>query len=56
MYINYPFVALWTFVGGITFGLIRELSSSVIPPILAHAMFDLLVYGAVARAPWWVWT
>lgn len=56
MYINYLFVAVGTFVGGIIFSLIRELSGSVIPPMLAHAMFDLLVYGAVARAPWWVWT
>jgi membrane protease YdiL (CAAX protease family) len=56
MDINYPFVALWTFVGGIIFSLIRELSGSVIPPMLAHGMFDLLVYGAVTRAPWWVWT
>jgi membrane protease YdiL (CAAX protease family) len=56
MYINYSFVALWTFVGGIIFGLIREFSGTVVPLMLAHAMFDLLVYGAVARAPWWVWT
>jgi len=56
MDISYLFVALWTFLGGIVFGLIRELSRSVIPLMLAHAMFDLLVYWAVAHAPWWVWT
>jgi membrane protease YdiL (CAAX protease family) len=56
MHINYSFVVLWTFVGGIIFGLIREFSGSVVPLMLAHATFDLLVYGAVAGAPWWVWT
>ena len=40
---------------GIVPGLLRELSGSVVPSILAHSVFDLMVYGAVARAPWWVW-
>jgi membrane protease YdiL (CAAX protease family) len=56
MDINFSFVALWTFTGGIIFGLIREFSGSVVPPMFAHMTFDLLVYGAVASAPWWVWT
>jgi hypothetical protein len=29
-------------------------SGGVIAPVLAHAMFDLLVYGDAAQAPWWV--
>lgn len=45
----------WTFAGGVIFGLLREISRSVVPPVVAHAVFDLVVYGAVARAPWWVW-
>lgn len=55
---NLPLVVLatWTAAGGIVFGLLREFSGSVVPPMLAHAVFDFLVYGAVARAPWWVWT
>jgi membrane protease YdiL (CAAX protease family) len=41
---------------GIVPGLLREFSGSVVPAIMAHAAFDLILYGAVARAPWWVWT
>jgi membrane protease YdiL (CAAX protease family) len=47
--------ALWTTVGGIALGLLRVSSRSVIPPLLAHAAFDFVVYGSVAHAPWWVW-
>lgn len=49
-------VAGWTFAGGVVFGLLRQFSGSVVPSMAAHAAFDLLVYGAVARAPWWVWS
>jgi membrane protease YdiL (CAAX protease family) len=48
-------VARWTFGGGVIFGLLRQVSGSVAPSMVAHAAFDLLVYGALARAPWWVW-
>jgi membrane protease YdiL (CAAX protease family) len=54
--IDYPFLLLWTMAAGAVFGLARELSDSVVPPMIGHAAFDLLVYGAVAQAPWWVWT
>ena len=49
-------LAGWTVAGGILFGLLREFSRSLIPPLLAHAVFDLVTYGAVARPPWWVWS
>jgi hypothetical protein len=39
----------------VIFGLLRQVSGSVAPSMVAHAAFDLLVYGALARAPWWVW-
>jgi membrane protease YdiL (CAAX protease family) len=48
-------IAGWTFVGGVVLGLLRQLSGSVVPAMVAHAAFDLLVYGALAHAPWWVW-
>jgi membrane protease YdiL (CAAX protease family) len=48
-------IAGWTFVGGVVSGLLRQFSGSVVPSMVAHAAFDFLVYGAVARAPWWVW-
>jgi membrane protease YdiL (CAAX protease family) len=53
--VNYLFLAAWTLLGGIAFGLLRQFSGSVLPPVAAHAAFDLVVYGAMAEAPWWVW-
>jgi membrane protease YdiL (CAAX protease family) len=53
--INYVFLAFWTLLGGIAFGLLRQFSKNLLPPVAAHAAFDLLVYGAMAEAPWWVW-
>jgi membrane protease YdiL (CAAX protease family) len=54
--IDLRFLALWTFVGGLLFGVLREFSGSVLPPVAAHVLFDLVVYGDRARAPWWVWS
>ena len=54
--VDYRLIAAWTLGAGALFGLLRELSDGVLPPVAAHVTFDLLVYGAVARAPWWVWT
>jgi membrane protease YdiL (CAAX protease family) len=53
---DYFFLLLWTFIGGILFGVLRELSGSSIPPVIAHAAFDVLVYGGMAAAPVWVWS
>jgi membrane protease YdiL (CAAX protease family) len=53
--VPYAFLAAWTLAGGIAFGLLRQFSGSLIPPVAAHAAFDLIVYGAMADAPWWVW-
>jgi membrane protease YdiL (CAAX protease family) len=48
-------IAAWTAAGGIVLGLMRRLSGSALPPMLAHIAFDFVVYRAVAHAPWWVW-
>ena len=53
--VSYLMLAVWTFAGGIAFGLLRQFSGSLLPPVAAHAAFDLVVYGAMADAPWWVW-
>jgi membrane protease YdiL (CAAX protease family) len=53
--IDFAFLATWTLAGGIVFGLLREFSRSILPPVAAHAAFDLVVYGAMVQAPWWVW-
>ena len=49
-------IMLWTFVGGIVLGILRTVSRSTLPPAVAHATFDLIVYASFAAAPWWVWS
>ena len=53
--INIASLFLFTFIGGLLFGLLKEISKSVIPAIAAHAIFDILVYGHCLQSPWWVW-
>ncbi|MCF7853767.1 MAG: CPBP family intramembrane metalloprotease [Candidatus Pacebacteria bacterium] len=48
-------LASGTLIVGTGIGLMRNASRSVWPCILGHAVFDVLVYGAFTRAPWWVW-
>jgi len=50
------FLVIWTFVGGLVFGVLREGSRSSIPPVIAHAIFDIVLYGSNALAPVWVWS
>jgi membrane protease YdiL (CAAX protease family) len=49
-------LAVWTLLGGAVFGILREISSSAVPPLAAHACFDLIAYGDRIQAPWWVWS
>jgi membrane protease YdiL (CAAX protease family) len=44
---------LVTFEAGIFLGLTRLFSRSVWPALIAHAIFDLLIYGDQA-VPWWI--
>jgi membrane protease YdiL (CAAX protease family) len=53
--VNVGFLAFWTFLAGIIFGTIRHYSKSVVPSLIAHAIFDIIVYAEFANAPWWVW-
>lgn len=53
--IDFTLLAAGTFLGGVAFGALRELGRSAFPAIAAHACFDVVVYGGLARAPWWVW-
>jgi len=53
---DFFFLVLWTFVGGLLFGILRELSRSTLPPVIAHAVFDVVLYGGLATAPVWVWS
>jgi membrane protease YdiL (CAAX protease family) len=52
--IDIGFLALWTFIAGIIFGSIRHITKSVLPTLIAHAVFDILVYAEFLKAPWWV--
>ena len=54
--IDLEFLAVWTLVGGVVFGALRELSGSVLTPLAAHVLFDIIVYGGNVQAPWWVWS
>lgn len=53
--INIPNLAFWTFLFGLLFGTIKHLSKSILPSLIAHALFDILVYAEFVKAPWWVW-
>ena len=52
---DFFFLAFWTFVGGLVFGILREVSGHSLPSMAAHAAFDVLMYGGLAAAPVWVW-
>jgi len=54
--INWVFLVGATFAAGLAFGALRAVPGSVLPPVAAHALFDLIVYGGRAHAPWWVWS
>jgi len=53
---DFFFLIIWTFIGGFLSGILRELSGSTIPPVVAHAVFDIVLYGGLASAPVWVWS
>ena len=53
---SYKSFAIWTFIVGAVSGSFRELSGSVLPPIVGHVTFDVIVYGNNINAPWWVWS
>jgi len=54
--INFPIFILLTLVVGVLFGILRHVSKSVLPAITAHACFDIVAYGSLSNAPWWVWS
>lgn len=36
-------------------GLLKQYSKSIVPCIIAHVIFDVIVYTELTAAPWWVW-
>lgn len=53
---DYQAIALWTFAGGIVLGVLRQVAGHVVPSMVAHAAFDVVVYGSFVHALWWVWS
>ncbi len=53
--VDFAFLATATFLVGLLLGGVRERSGSVWPAVAGHVTFDIMVYGALAAAPWWVW-
>jgi membrane protease YdiL (CAAX protease family) len=39
----------------IALGYLKQFSRSIVPSIIAHVAFDVLVYAEYSMAPWWVW-
>jgi membrane protease YdiL (CAAX protease family) len=48
-------IFLVTFPAGILLGYARKITGSLWPAILAHMLFDLVLYGDAVDVPWWVW-
>ena len=53
--IDIRFLAIWTLIAGILLGTIKHFSKSILPTIIAHSLFDILVYAGFLNSPWWVW-
>jgi membrane protease YdiL (CAAX protease family) len=52
--VDWRVLVFWTFSGGLIFGVLRQVARNVAPALAAHVAFDVVVYGELARAPWWV--
>jgi membrane protease YdiL (CAAX protease family) len=50
------FLVFWTFAGGTVFGILRAGARNSVPPMVAHAVFDIVLYGNYPAAPVWVWS
>ena len=53
--VNFLALVGLTFGFGLAVGFIRAASHSVIPALVAHASFDILMYGDFTSMPVWVW-
>lgn len=48
-------LVIWTLIGGLILGTLKEYSKNTLFPVLAHVVFDIIVYGDRITAPWWIW-
>jgi membrane protease YdiL (CAAX protease family) len=54
--VDFSFLVIATFIAGLVYGVLRELSRSIIPACVSHGVFDLVVYGGLSSWPVWVWS
>ncbi len=52
---NIPFFMIASFIAFIILGILKQQSKNLLPSIIAHAAFDLVVYAEITQTPWWVW-
>ncbi len=55
IFINIKSLILFTFIVGCLFGYMRFRSQQVYGAMLAHAAFDIIVYGDQLNFPAWIW-
>jgi len=53
--INLTNLIVLTFITGCLFGYFRHKSKQIYSPLIAHGLFDLIVYGDQSVLPPWVW-
>lgn len=53
--LDLKYIFLLTFLVGVLAGYLREKSGSVLPVVVGHVVFDVIVYGDSLVEPWWVW-
>jgi membrane protease YdiL (CAAX protease family) len=44
-----------SFIAFVGLGYLKQFTGSIVPAIIAHVVFDIIVYAEYAHAPWWVW-
>jgi membrane protease YdiL (CAAX protease family) len=53
--VDWIVLVFWTFLVGLLFGALRQAARNIAPALAAHVAFDVVVYGGLSSAPWWVW-
>lgn len=46
---------VFTLLASSVAGLIKQWSGHLLPAIITHIVFDIMVYAEATLAPWWVW-
>ena len=46
---------LGSFIAFTGLAYLKQSAGSIVPAIIAHVVFDVMVYAEYTHAPWWVW-